>query len=659
MRPHVRCAMMGLTMRFQKAYVRFIILVVCTPLAFIPVSLVQALYLALGVVFAYLLTPRFFRKIAPTKLMAGLIAVPFFMFILQMTGFAIWLLNPNASITPLPGITSLLLLVPFLFWRPEHKERTTRWANREDLLSVALAVALVGLVCAQVLIRFPGLPQQSVIGLLDGNVDDGAHIALMNDRIELDRGFLKRSTYEQSSRVDTSFNSYPLGWHIANASVYKAFFGSAFSEKSVLYFYAITKVVWFFWVAALFFRFAYSLYSRAHKNGSKSFVLLSSLLFLFAIYLLIDHFRLGFYSFFPQLLSIMLLAYSLLAFDKTKNSKGLVAMSIPIIVFSVSGGLVWTLLLPVMVLAGTIPLFVRLRNLTGPLYRKLLKEALAFLPLFLIASLAVLSQAKLLWAARFDSTGSIIDSLNTFGNIVVYGWTFITVVVVGFIAYLFLESRTSKHPMQSPLLLTALLTFFTATIYLIQMFSVEKTSYYFYKTFDSLLFLIVPMAVCGIVLCVEAIATNDKVRRFATQTTALFLVLMYAGFPAGNTPTVSYVSGKLGLDSKTASLVFDRMTTAKQNEGFTFVYLQDKPFETDIANVLLKSGPRFSSCYRNIRPSFTDGTSLNDIVKITQRVCSDTPISIYAGDGASYNELSSSVSAHNAGNHIRIYQISR
>lgn len=603
-------------------------LVAIAILAFTSPVYTSSLIVLIGLVYSYLLMRHAFLKFTKiTRLMVAVISICFFAFLLQITCIGIWLIGHDTSLYWAITISSFLITFTYTYFTPLQKPKEIPLIDSYDVLALGLSLAFVAMLLAMATLKFNGNPIYTPLSLIDGNVDDGAHLAMINDRVQYDRGVLFHSQYESRARTAPSFNSYPIGWHAANAALLRAFSPNISVGAETLYFYIGSKLFWFMVTVFLFIRFGLHACQLIIKNSRTGIFTATTILLLFVFYFLIDQYRLGFYSFFPQLMSTILLAYSLINLPRDKGRDDLPVFTfLPLVVFTVGGGLSWVLLLPVFTLAAAIPIFKHLFN-----KRSLDAATYSLIPIAFICILAVLTQFRLIRSAGGDLGLSFIDAINTFGNIAIYNQYLLLLVIAGLLAF-FISSRKLLprwNEATSPLL-SALLVF-TVIIYMVQIITVEKNTYYYYKTLNTFLYLAIPLAVCGIAVFINTTVLSPP-SRYAISLLCISAIILLVGFPAGNSPTISYLSGRLGLDSAESATVYSELNKVgngiSEVNKYEFLYEPVRQSQVDIANVLMKSIPVYDKCYDTVRPSFTDGTKPKDLAEILNRACKEKDVVI-------------------------------
>ena len=253
------------------------------------------------------------------------------------------------------------------------------------------------------------------------------------------------------------------------------------------------------------------------------------------------------------------------------------------------------------------------------------------LPVVVISMLAVATQLRLIRGASGDVGESFLDAINTYGNIAVYNQMFFLMIILGLLALIYNTRHEQRlTQVKAVMSLTAGLLIFTAIIYLIQIISVEKNTYYFYKILSTFFYIAIPLAIAGAASSIAKFSSS--ILPYTTPGLIITSLFLLIGFPAGNSPTVSYLSGKLGLNPSEAEVFYEEFIKGNRDASevnrYEFIYGPSRPAQADIANVLMKSIPVYDKCYDTVRPSFTDGTKPKDLAEILNRACKEKDVVI-------------------------------
>ncbi|HVW23040.1 MAG TPA: hypothetical protein VHB51_00950 [Candidatus Saccharimonadales bacterium] len=569
------------------------------------------------------------------------------MFAILVVGMGSLAFSRSFSLSAVMPFTFLVLAfisVPLI--RKSSSNSRVKWADRKD----AIGLIFAALACLVLLLpaynRFHHLNGSAVTAFVAGNVDDSAHIEALNDRLQYNQvSFYHTNLADKVRSQSVERGDYPIGWEAANAAVVKAAAPSLRPGTASLKAYVATKFIWFFMLVFFFAYFAAWIFETILGRGGNRVetTLLCILILLFIFYFVFDVFRQGFFTFIPQLLCLPLCVLSLTAI-KTAGWEQFWSIFTVAAVYAIGGGLSWLLVLPVLSLILVVGGFLQLKDLGFSILKQRLFywKLLPVLPLYCLISLAVLAQ---LWMASHINgiSGGFLVSINQLGAIAQYNQNFYIIVAIGLAALAVYSHRVKTTPAAvriSFLVATSLLAV-ALLVYLVQIFSVERTDYYYFKALSTFTFLAIPLAIAGYACLFRHIAAQSSPSPILAALLVLGIVF-FAGVPAGNSPTVSYLKGQLGLPVPVANYVYDNIASlhAAAPAQHAFYYNSKDPLETDIANMLMKTMPQEHDCYRNVRPSFYDGSTPAAIARGIKASCSGYSITI-ATDAQTRAELAS------------------
>ncbi len=231
-----------------------------------------------AVVFSLILTHRIFDNwldpfIFDTKLTRALLTPFFYLLILQCVALFVWLISRNFPLDMAAQVCGLFLLLLYIIsyrynkgGKPGQISGSRRpIINSSDYVSFGIAVTIT---CAVALLPIyaGGLSNKSsLLNLVNGNVDDAAHIALLNDRLHFNRGILYHADIAGQTRNPAP---YPIGWHSANAVVIKATYPSIKPGTQTLGAYIVSKVFWFFILVFVFVKTIF-VFLKFFRNDEK------------------------------------------------------------------------------------------------------------------------------------------------------------------------------------------------------------------------------------------------------------------------------------------------------------------------------------------------------------------------------------------------------
>jgi len=579
-----------------------------------------------------------------------IISIPFYAFILQFSTLCIWLINKSApldSATFLAFVVLATTLALVLIKRPRDAGVKTKKTSTHDIISILAGIFFVLVIIMPVSIRFHGLPEISAIGFIDGNVDDAAHLGAVTDRIQHNRGVFLKSDHTTDLRsLAISGGSYPPGWHATNAVVARAIIPGIQVGEQTLWFYVLSKIFWFFILVVLFFRFGlYALSTLQNKSRRFSLAIYTLGLTLFTFYFLIDAFRLGSYTFMPQLISVLLTGLVLLTYKQAKSPSERASLLVLAGVVSLGGGLSWILTLPVI---GVVLILLALEQIRQPIeaLKQFGVQTLRYAPIYLLAASATLTQVIIMRSTQ--SGGGIIDHINEYGYIARYNEMFFIAIILGVILFAFANRKKDVDQKRKYVLIfTAALLLLSAFIYMLQLITNEEINYYFYKTLNVFYVLAIPIAVASMAYAWSVLQEKHNLNKIWAGVFAFTSLFLIIGFPAGDSPTISYLSGKLGLNQNVSKYTYDYISNAEENANkYTFYFNPSNPTNSDLSTMLMKSVPLDSNCYVTLRPSFTDSTTPYEIAGIIGRVCQDKKLTIIT-DTLSIEKFSAAFESRN------------
>lgn len=596
--------------------------------AFIAVVLALLLSVNAGLLFLSLLLTYFtfsnllHRRLFDSKLFLSIVVIFLYVAVLQVVILLSWLFNHNA---PLDWsiLTTLIVLVGASAWKavcekrlPTEKKRTVgsiTFVSRTDILSALIALFFVAIIVIPPLKDAPALKSKDFIPSVAGDfinmgTDDSNHMGMLADHLLLNRGVLYKTNVTEQAAVAAAISSYPPSWHSANAIIIKSFSPSVKEGGGILIAYTISKLFWFFVLVFCFIKVILNLY-RVLFTGTKS--TLPSYIWLIgaggflAYYILLEQFREGFYSFIPELITILLLLLTLtqFVFDKRDlQTYKRYRVLAPATLFAASGVLSWSLVLPALFIAIVLCL---LSSITIATLKKEVKSLLQAVvhnaPFVLVAVAAMLLQLYLLTTG---SSRSFSEGINETGAITFHSDWYYLFVAVGLITTVAVAAREQLNILSNGSYLLLSLLGLALMIYLFQMITAGHTEYYYFKTLNTAMIVAAPLAVLGwLLLFYRSFESMPKSLNTAAISLAAVVALpLTIGVEPTNTSNVNYVKGNRTFISSENEDIFNLITERgeQRSKGQPvpdyIVFVPHQYAYNLIGTVTFKSTSRISPC---------------------------------------------------------------
>lgn len=617
----------------RKALLHPTIFAILTLLAFL-VNRTNAVFIAYGIYLTYritgpLLSPRSFT----TGLYRFITASLLYGLILQCIIIVAWALSPDAPLHLAPLVTLFFCLGMYaLLWRKSAPAGTLPALNKLDVTALFLALAASLMIVTPAILK-GGYKPENVVRLVNANVDDAAHLSLFNDHLDSDRGILTNTTSTGDLR---NFTMYPAGWHSMNVLLVSAISPKISSGSQTLVAYAITKVLWFMVMLYLAFRLGLQLvgtYSKKTLDGGTCIAF--SLISLYFLQVFVHVFIEGFYSFIPQIiygLVMIALASQLLKAEDKAARENFVNTFPLIFMLSTAGSLGWVLPLPALIVFIVALGFAYLcgkswlHNLVS-----LVRDSRALLPLYVLATGAVLVQFYVLSVDKSPGAVSFTQGLLLTGGITIYNFSFYIVLGLGLAAFLVAarKIRTNNNFLDALLILAISLGVFVSAVYGYQQLRINGNAYYYYKLLYLAIALATPLAVSGIVLAIQII-TRSSIRVAAL---ALAILCAFVNI-VGIEPTLtrhplytypSYFVARRKVTNAYDKVIYDNLshvsTKGNYNDNaYYFFYTLGGP-QIDTAILLLKSNKPTTPCFETVRSAIITDKNILATDDIAQQNC--------------------------------------
>ncbi len=589
-----------------------------------------------------LILPLTNKKVFDSKIFTSVLVLFCYLILLQCTVLISWLISHNFPLNATPLLMLVLLLAMSIFNKYfsqkkvvsiDHKLPHATF-NIKDLVAITVPFMVCGVILIAPLREASGYNTQVLtMSLANGNVDDAAHIAIINDHIQFNRGIQIKSDAVGKTR---NGGFYPAGWHSASAVIITSISPNIKVGIESLLAYGIQKLFWFFVMFYLFIRSCFALYALAddRKMKSSSFIMISGLSSLLGCIFLIPIIREGFYSFIPQLIAA-LLALTILAQvcveGKLKGPRG----SLPLLfIVCIGGCLPWLLPLPAFMAATLLTLYFAtkggtLRESLSGLWAAVKDNAalIIFLGLALLTQLYVMSQN--------DSTESVsfITGIVQNGGIAKYNEMFYIFACLGFISFLVLCNKHAKKSISALLSLAMTLAFYCIIFYLIQMICVGMITYYFYKVLDILIVFVLPLSIIGIDLLLRKTFDNEHIN---LGLTVPFTILAFSFLCIGpELKTLSYSGGFREISTNTDVSLYEVLGNelSEENyhkESYVFYYTPtfERGLENELANMIAKTNMYDGKCFNDTRRYIWKTPTIEDLITSIDKKCSGHNVTI-------------------------------
>lgn len=582
---------------------------------------------------SYRLLPRDYAYSKTFRLLTGLFIYVSF---LQAAILLVWLLNVNFPLDGAAVVATLLVAgcSSYFTWHHSHTSRTklqqtsvTPSATRDDIVALLLAGLITVAAIGAPLLSAAHTPSR-MLALIGNNSDDAAHLAYINDRLQFNRGVLYRSDAQQQVRSEGQINTYPAGWHSANAIIIKAVAPAITPGIASAVAYALSKTAWFFLLAYFFFFAGLYSYAKLAPSNTRydleARVGVSSLLIWASVIFLINIQSQGFYSYIPQLIATLLLFLVLAGVAATKDiTRGFGALLIVV----AGGCLSWFLILPAFLLAAVAALL----QLAGGLKRAgeaVVQSIIPWWPLYLIFGTAVIVQY---YVMRQATNGiSFLSGILLNGSIVTYPDQFLHLLVLG-LGIVFFLRQPKAHAMRTAAAATLLgMLGFALILFVIQKYYTGQNMYYFYKVLYAFYILAIPLAAAGAVAAFTTrFHTERSLRRLLFGSFAIIAILYVPLLPT----TVSYLRGARTLAPTNAAAAYryldagDNQPDQYYDKQYVFFFVPGQTENNDVSTLLVKSNKIDSRCFNEVRPLLWSSTSLEPILQTTNQAC-DAPVVI-------------------------------
>lgn len=611
--------------------------------------------------------PVISNKIFNSKLLILTLITFCYFSLLQCTILFSWIINKSFPLDNSPLLLALIIVLIYLYnYFFVNKKITvnildskTKVLSYQDVISVILSFMICAVIFIAPIRESSGnIITNITLSLVNGNVDDAAHLAMVNDHIQFNRGVLFESDAIKNTR---SQGFYPTGWHSITAVIIKMINPSIQVGIESLLAYGLQKLFWFFVLFYLLIRSTFITYRLINnkKLNKSSIFFISAFTTMLGCILLIPMLREGFYSFIPQLITTILTLMLLTQITYEDDNKHIYRLLPLLFIVGIGGCLSWLLPLPAFFLAILFVIFSLIKDKD---YKIVLKNIFKILKdniiVILLISSAVIIQLIVMLNNNSSESVSLSKGLTLNGGIVVYSYLFQVIICIGILSYLIHSDRKSKNSFKSPLSLILSLILFCSLIGLIQMAYSAKVDYYFYKIFDILIIAILPFCIVGIDQIIKKINQSEHILIPGIIITGVFLLLL---------PEISifpYSAGYRHLSSDVNRSLYNELKNDISEENyfnkkFIFYYTpgSDNYFGNEVANYIAKSNEMNGTCFFGVKNMIWDSPEIEKLIVKINDECKGYSIDIITNSEnyQKFNDANLSSKLDNAKINIKHY----
>lgn len=532
-----------------------------------------------------------------------------YVILLECTILTSWLIYNNFPLVYVPGLLlSFLVAIKAIKYKLKIKSKPidahikTKRILHFDILSLLVATLITSIIAIPPILCSPNANKIDTfaISMIDGNVDDSAHLALINDSLHFDRGVVAKS---DTTSVARNADPYPAGWHGVSALLISAFYPSIKTGSASMFAYGILKLFWIFILVYFLTRISFYIFEFLNNKKINIFnsIFMASISLLLCFLFLLPMSRDGFYSYFPQLITAILAIPILIQVGKS----GIKGITAPLFIICLGGCLSWFLPLPAFALAIAVNIFILIfsKNIKVVLAKvwQILKSNLL---IGLFVSTAIISQLLILRGAKSSNgtSTSFLNQILTDGGVVQFDVFFYCFLSIGFLAALIYKKKETINKITPLLILMAIIASCCAFIYLLQIYYIGRNAYYYYKLLYILLIMAMPFCISGYAIIINKLSGKNNL---TTIFTALFAVALMLQILKIN-GTLYYAGGARALTEDTSSAIIKELNTNISQDNYfkkqySFIYSPDTGyyFQNAVSIIIAKSNMQNSNCLYN------------------------------------------------------------
>lgn len=608
-----------------------------------------------------LITPR----IANSRLFVTFIAFFFYVLILQSISLVTWLVLRDFPLSLNIPIAFAVIVATYFPIRRIHKPAERRMATIGDVAS-----GIVVLVTFAIFVLFPVYNTQShseasLLNLANYNVDDGSHLGMLNARLHYNVATTSGNDADISSQVPGGI-SYPSGWPAANAALIQALSPSIEVGGSTLVAYILTKIFWLLFLVFVFTRTIFALYTTFSPNSPQTpaivWIILGSLIF--TAWFVVDPFFYGFFSFLPQLITVLLfiLVTIQLADLNKKTDKLLLYLVLPI-TLSVGAALSWFLLFPVFIAALFLTFLRRVSRLNiKTVLKELTVNISRFALLYVVIVLSLVAQLYMTLSS--SSTGvssSFLHSLLLNGGITTYPISFYAVILLGCVAFFFFTAKKELNEKLSAILsyLVVMLAF-ASFIYFIQLYKIHENLYYYFKVLNTVTIVAIPLAILGIAFL--ATVLQDKTSKYVAAMCSIIIGFAIVQFAYPGAPFIGYASGSRAVSESVNQQIYSTLKAHEQTASYddgvvTIFYPSKNPILNEVASTLVQSSKPYTKCYAALKGASFSTPARDFSVSPIRESCSERNHIVYYVDPDMVESVKQTVDMNDLSSRVTVKSI--
>lgn len=580
-----------------------------------------------------------------SRLLRIVVSIIIYGLILQFSSTVVWLISKDFPLDRTPYLSLAFLAANYVLVKNKLKsseKKSVPLVIYSDLIAVAIALFFSLLLFVgpirNSLTHLGTIDYRSVaVDMLNTSLDDSSHLSRVNDRLQLNRGVIYGSNEVDYVVHKNTVNTYPVGWHAFNALLIRMLYPEVSVGGVSLVFYIVTKILWFSALIYLFVRFIFQVLdhslslvnTKIRKNILYAVTSLASLFL--AYYMLLELFKEGFYNFIPTV--TYLLVIGIILFTETNSAKHKQSI-IPIVLLMVGASISWILIAPAFVI--TVIGYIASSEYAvgwGKKLRTLMNTLAVNSPVIIVALLAFFLQLYLLTTGE---ARSFSEGVNDPGAITQHGQWYGIFIISGALLFSLRHSKPNKTPGPFYLLVSGLLSC-SLLIYVFQMITALKPEYYYTKTLNTALVLLVPIAIIGWVGLFEKLTSKLDVQSHLGIGLILLASLpLVLGLDPVNTSTVEYILGRREFSPSENLKIFNDIEEQsrldyRQRKSYSFMYMRDNYGYTVVGSNILNSMQHLTTCYFAIHGGLAQSNA--KVLDSAYNKCSpDTQLRIYTND---------------------------
>lgn len=598
-----------------------------------------------------------------SKLFVASLALFIYVSLYQCTLLISWAVSKDIPLDNIPILTLLFAVFVYALQRKylnASKSSNLPFLNLDDKIALSIAFIILGFVSLPVL-RAPAIDTGAFFNLINTGIDDANHVALLNDKIQYNKAVITEDDEQYPARIYWT-SRYPIGWHSVNAALISSIQPDIKTGAASVIAYIANKVFWFGFLVFIFCRATLALYRRSTvRQTFPSLATIAVLCLFFSFIFLIDTFSFGFYSFFPQLITISLLLPLMLQLYtiRKRNYRNFYFILLMSAFVAANSVLSWLLLAPALLISLILCIsdFI-IRSKKIPI------KTQKFIDLFILAipfvAISAATIIQFLLSSLAPSASDFATSILHEGGVVAHANIFYVPLLIGFVIFVLQLKGKLTYSILTPslnLLLPGL--FFCLLILCLQLYLVQSARYYFYKVLLVSAFLLIILSVVGFSHGINYIARrlNTRIALYsALLIPIVFTVMIY------QTPGVfGYVRGLRALTHSTNKQILTILEKEHTEANFfnkdvSVFYPNQNPSLNEIASALVQSNKPLSKCYMSVKSaSFTKSISKFDGSEILQS-CDGYHLSLYV-DSADLEHVNQVLAAKGLTNKVDVRTI--